>query len=185
MGPTHSHGGSTLLGTLHSISQPWHCFVVRGGGGSWEMYGPPTNCWTCDILEQVLIASVGRQIGQCRLGESIPFSRPAGSASSIHRRKMGKWGKWDWKKWGNWTKIVPFFSDFSPISCQLHTFFIHFPKWILAIFQYYPFSSISPHFTPSPPQFSAFPLFFPHFPCFPKPLRSGGQFGCGSRGSLS
>ena len=73
-------------------------------------------------------------------------------------------------KMGNSSQIVPFFSDFPPVSCQFHTVFIHLPQ---CIFGRFPQFSISPHFPPSPPIsphlypfFSILPPFlhFPHFP---------------------
>ena len=59
---------------------------------------------------------------------------------------MGKMGL---GKIGNLSHIVPFFSDFSPISCQ----FLHIYNAVLA-------SLIFPHFSPFAPIF----LHSPHFP---------------------
>ena len=62
-------------------------------------------------------------------------------------------------KRGKLSKVVTFFSVSPPISCQFHTFFIHFPK---CTFGNFPFFCISPHFpyvSPFPPHFSISPVF--------------------------
>ena len=43
-------------------------------------------------------------------------------------RGSGKMGNMGLEKMRRLSKIVPFFSNFSPISYQFHTFFVHFPK---------------------------------------------------------
>ena len=73
-------------------------------------------------------------------------------------RKMGM------GKMGNSSQTALFFSGFSPISNQFHTFCRHFLECIFGNFSQFP---ISPHFPPFPP---ILPLFF-HFPHFPEPLR--------------
>ena len=79
---------------------------------------------------------------------------------------------------GKLSKIVPFFSDFSPISSQFHAFFAHFPNG-LAISQTSPFPPISPQFPPLFPTFPHSPPFSPifNFPHVPKPRWPGGYFG--------
>ena len=58
---------------------------------------------------------------------------------------------------GNLSQIVPFSSNFSPISNQFHTFLLHFLECIYGNSHNSPFPSILP------------PLF--HFLHFSKPLR--------------
>ena len=55
------------------------------------------------------------------------------------------------------SQIVPFFSDFSPVSYQFRTFFMYFSQGIFGNFPQFP---IFPHFPP-----------FFHFPYFSSPLR--------------
>ena len=71
-------------------------------------------------------------------------------------------GKMRREKMGNLSKIVPFFSDVSPIS----SFFMLSQNEFLAICRDSPFFSISPHF---PPFFANFPHFPPFPPIFPSP----------------
>ena len=47
---------------------------------------------------------------------------------------------------GDLSQIVPFFSNFSPISYQLHAFFLRFLEGILAISQISPFPPFCHHF---------------------------------------
>ena len=57
----------------------------------------------------------------------------------------GKMGKWYWEQWEFFlSQIVPFFSDFSPVFYQLHTFFYRFPTRYF--WQFPPISPILPPF---------------------------------------
>ena len=70
------------------------------------------------------------------------------------------------EKMGNLSQKVSFLSDFSPISYEFQTFFLHFPR-IFGTFSHFP---ISPHFPPFvsiSPHFPPFPPIFLHFSIFP------------------
>ena len=66
--------------------------------------------------------------------------------------------KWDLEYCGICLKNFPFFSDFSPVSNQFHTFPLHFPRCILGNFSQSP--PIPPHSPPSlpPPNSSISPI---------------------------
>ena len=68
-------------------------------------------------------------------------------------RKMGL------GKMGNLSQIVPFSSDFSPISDQFHTFFYTSLIVFLAISHNSPFPPIFPCFPPFSHHFTIFPIF--------------------------
>ena len=58
-------------------------------------------------------------------------------------------------KMRNLSQIVPFFSDFSPISNQFHTFSVHFLECIFGNFSQLPTFPIPPPIPPpSPPPIS-------------------------------
>ena len=76
---------------------------------------------------------------------------------------MGKMGL---KKRGGFSKIVPFLSDFSPISYPISD--QHFPKCTFGNFSQFPLFSIFPHFPPFPLTSCYFPPFF-HFAIFQAP----------------
>ena len=73
-------------------------------------------------------------------------------------------------KMGNFSQIVPFFSDFPPVSEQFHTFLTHFPQSFLwqspTIPHCPPLSPIFPHFPPFPPISPHFATIFSIFPIF-------------------
>ena len=86
----------------------------------------------------------------------------------------------------NLSQIVPFFSDFPPISYQFHTFFLHTPECIFGDFSQFLILLYFPPFPPLSPRFLRFPLHFTpmtppffHFPHFSDPLRLAGKFGYG------
>ena len=75
-------------------------------------------------------------------------------------------------KMRNLSQIVPFFSDFSPISNQFHTFSVHFLECIFGNFSQLPTFPIPPPIPPpSPPPFPPMLPPFLRFPHFPEPLR--------------
>ena len=65
---------------------------------------------------------------------------------------------------GSLSQIVPIFSDFSPVSYQFHTFFLHSPQCIIGNLPQFP---KFPPFPPMSPHFPPFPPISPHFPPFP------------------
>ena len=131
-------GAAVLFGCRNCRKQAGY---VGGGGWGWD--GTATRlCSTCSAFPGMLVylwyvlvvlASLGasRKIGHCRLVENVPFLQSASPAGKIHQRHprerwqgCGKMGKMGLKKNGKFVPIVSFFSDFSPISYEFHTFFL-------------------------------------------------------------
>ena len=84
--------------------------------------------------------------------------------------RLWKNGRMGLEKMGKLSEIVPFFSDFPPMSYQSHIFLYISQHLLLAISQKSPFSSIPPHLHPVfpiSPHFPSFPHIFPHFSIFP------------------
>ena len=109
----------------------------------------------------------------------LQASALAQKSASVGLAKVFHFSSWlvmGLEKMGKLSKIVPSF-DFSPISCQFHTFFMHFPKCIFGNFSQFPIFPHSHHFPLFPPifhiflHFPPFPPISPHFFHFPKPLR--------------
>ena len=119
-----------------------------------------------------------RKIGECRLVKSCPFFRSARVGEQMHQRNVrerwrgcGNMRQMGLGKMGNLSRIVPFFSMFSPISHQFHTFFFFY----ICCNVFWAISQVFPLFPHSPPFSSISPIlpsFFP-FSHFSEPPASG------------